>query len=185
MAPFSLTTGKHHTMKKIFLAIFCFTCFGIINSLSAQEANNTSAISTDYKTAIGIRLSNNAPIVGNAITLKHFLNDKTAIEGFFSFNDPLSIGALLEIHKPLSTPGLRWFYGAGAYLGFGKEYDVNKQRNVNTNYFGGQGVVGLDYKFASVPLNISLDWKPELNLISDINFEPAAIGFSARFTFPK
>jgi len=185
MAPFSLKTGKHHTMKKIFLAIFCFICFGVINSLSAQEANNTSAVGTDYKTAVGIRLSNNAPIVGNAITLKHFLNEKTAIEGFFSFSDPLSLGALLEIHKPLSTPGLRWFYGAGAYLGFGKEYDVNKQRDVNTNYFGGQGVVGLDYKFASVPINISLDWKPELNLISDINFEPAAIGFSARFTFPK
>jgi len=92
---------------------------------------------------------------------------------------------LLEFHKPLNTPGLQWFYGAGAYVGFGKEYDVNKARNVNTNYFGGQGVVGLDYKFASVPINISLDWKPELNLISDINFEPAAIGFSARFTFPK
>lgn len=173
-------------MKKIFLAISCFICFGVINSVSAQEANNTSAVGTDYKTAIGIRLSNNAPIVANAITLKHFLNDKTAIEGLFSYSDPtFSLGALLEVHKPLSTPGLRWFYGGGAYLGFGKEYDPNKQRDVNTNYFGGQGVIGLDYKFASVPINISLDWKPELNLISDINFEPAAIGFSARFTFPK
>src|ERR1044072_1023250 len=123
MAPFSLKTRKQIQMKKTCLAIFCFICFGVVNSLSAQEANNTSAISTDYKTAVGIRLSNNAPIVGNAITLKHFLNDKTAIEGFFSFSDPLSIGALLEIHNPLSTPGLRWFYGAGAYLGFGKEYD--------------------------------------------------------------
>ena len=84
-------------MKKIFLAIFCFICFGVINSLSAQEANNTSAVGNDYKTAVGIRLSNNAPIVGNAITLKHFLNEKTAIEGFFSFSDPLSLGALLEI----------------------------------------------------------------------------------------
>jgi hypothetical protein len=72
MAPFSLKTRKHHTMKKIFLAISCFVCFGVINSLSAQEVANTSAISTDYKTAIGIRLSNNAPIVGNSITLKHF-----------------------------------------------------------------------------------------------------------------
>ena len=170
-------------MKKIFFTIFCFICLGFVSSVSAQEVNNTSAIGTDYKTAVGIRLSNNAPIVSNAITLKHFLNDKTATEGFFSFSDPFSFGALLEIHKPLSTPGLRWFYGGGAYLGFGKEYDVNKQRDVNTTYFGGQGVVGLDYKFASVPINISLDWKPELNLISDINFEPAAIGFSARFSF--
>jgi len=172
-------------MKKIFFTVLCVVCFAATHSLSAQEVSNTSAIGTDYKTAVGIRLSNNAPIVANSITLKHFLNDKTAIEGFFSFSDPLSFGALYEVYKPLSTPGLRWFYGAGAYLGFGKEYDVNKERNVNTTYFGGQGIVGLDYKFASVPINISLDWKPELNLISDINFEPAAIGFSARFTFPK
>jgi len=133
-------------MKKIFFTVFCIICFGVINSAFGQEVNNTSAIGTDYKTAVGIRLSNNAPIVGNAITLKHFLNDKTAIEGFLSFSDPLSLGALLEIHKPLSTPGLRWFYGAGAYLGFGKEYDVNKQRNVNTTYFGGQGVVVIPSK---------------------------------------
>ena len=172
-------------MKKIILAILCIAALGIINSASAQEVKNSSAIGTDYKTAIGIRLSNNAPIISNAITLKHFLNDKTAVEGFFSFSDPISVGALLEFYKPLNTPGLQWFYGAGAYLGFGKEYDVNKAKNVNTNYFGAQGVVGLDYKFASVPIDISLDWKPELNLISDINFEPAAIGFSARFTFPK
>src|SRR5215510_10710017 len=101
MAPFSLKTRKRNTMKTIFLAICCFICFGIINTLSAQEVKNTSAIGTDYKTAVGIRLSNNAPIVGNAITLKHFLNDKTAIEGFFSFSDRISLGALLEVHKPL------------------------------------------------------------------------------------
>jgi hypothetical protein len=39
---------------------------------------------------------------------------------------------------------------------------------VNTTFFGAQGVVGLDYKFASIPINISLDWKPELNLVSEI-----------------
>ena len=47
------------------------------------------------------------------------------------------------------------------------------------------GVLGLDYKFANIPLNLSLDWKPELNLVTDINFEPAAVGFTARFTFGK
>ena len=172
-------------MKKLLLASLCSIAIGTFTSLYAQEVNNASAISTDYKTAIGIRLSNNMPIVSNAITLKHFIKDNTAVEGYFSFSDPLAIGAMLEFYKPISTPGLRWYYGGGAYLGFGKTYDVNKARDVNTNYFGAQGVVGLDYKFASVPINLSLDWKPELNLVSDINFEPAAIGFSARFTFAK
>ena len=172
-------------MKKLLLALYFITGIATFTSLRAQEVNNSSAIGTDYKTALGIRLSNNAPIVGNAITLKHFVKDNTAVEGYFSFSDPLSLGAMLELYKPLSTPGLRWYYGGGAYLGFGKTYDVNKARDVNTTYFGAQGVVGLDYKFENVPINLSLDWKPELNLVSNIDFEPAAIGLSARFTFAK
>src|SRR5437867_1699733 len=113
-------------MKKIFLAVLCISCVSIINSVQAQEANNASAVSTNYKTAIGIRLSNTAPIVSNAITIKHFLNDKTAIEGLISFgHDITSFGVLGEIHKPFSTLGLQWYYGAGAYLGSGTEYDVN------------------------------------------------------------
>ena len=173
-------------MKKIFLAVLSIFALGFFCKLSAQETVNPTAIGTDYKTAIGIRLGNSAPVVSNAITLKHFINQKTAIEGLISFgHDITSFGALGEIHMPFSTPGLQWFYGGGAYLGFGKEYDVNKARNVNTTFFGAQGVVGLDYKFASIPINLSLDWKPELNLVSDINFEPAAVAFSARFTFAK
>ena len=178
-------------LPRILMAAFLIISLTMFNSLSAQDepeiqVKNESAIGTTYRTAIGIRLSNNAPIVSNAITLKHFLNEKTAIEGLISFGqDLVSFGALGEIHKPFSTPGLQWYYGGGAYLGFGKEYDVNKAKDVNTTFFGAQGVVGLDYKFASIPINISLDWKPELNLVSEINFEPAAIGFTARFTFGK
>jgi hypothetical protein len=162
-------------MKKLLLAAFIITGLGCVNSLSAQE----------YKTALGIRLSSSPAIQNNSISFKHFINEKTAIEGLISFGDPMSIGGLVEFHQPFSTPGLQWFYGAGGYLGFGKEYNAAKQIEERKTYFGGQGVVGLDYKFASIPINISLDWKPELNLISDINFEPAAIGFSARFTFGK
>ncbi|HEY2720510.1 MAG TPA: hypothetical protein VGI82_02215 [Chitinophagaceae bacterium] len=172
-------------MKKIFLIVIFVFALTAPALLHAQEINNTSAISTDYKTAIGIRLTDNRPIVANSITLKHFIKDDAAIEGYFSFSDPLAIGAMYELYKPFSTPGLRWYYGAGAYLGFGKDFDQNKQRNVNTDYFGAQGVIGIDYKFASVPINISVDWKPELNLVSDITFEPSAFGLSTRFTFGK
>jgi hypothetical protein len=80
---------------------------------------------------------------------------------------------------------MQYFYGAGGYLGFVKTYNPNHLRNENEANFGAQGIVGLDYKFNNIPLNISLDWKPELNIVPDINFEPAAIGFTARFTFGK
>ena len=160
-------------MKKIVFVFLLIAGTLVVNKVSAQ----------DYKTALGIRLSSSAASVNNSFSIKHFINERTAIEGLFSFGDPLAFGALLEFHNPLSASGLKYFYGGGAYLSFVKTYNPNKLMNETNANFGAQGVIGLDYKFTNTPLNISLDWKPELNLVSDINFEPAAIGFSARFTF--
>jgi hypothetical protein len=169
-------------MKKIFFPILFTIIAGSITLLHAQE---TESAPIPYKTAVGVRLSSAVASVNNSISVKHFMNDKMAIEALFSFGDPLAFGGLLEIHKPLSESGLKYFYGGGGYLSFPKTYNPNKQKNeVNPN-FGAMGVIGLDYKFPYIPLNLSLDWKPELNLVSDINFEPAAIGFTVRFTFGK
>ena len=143
----------------------------------------TTASAQAYKTGVGMRLSSAQAMVNNSISLKHFMNERAAIEVLFSFGDPLAIGALYEIHKPFSTEGLQWFYGGGGYLGFVKTWNPNKNKNETDVNVGAMGVLGLDYKFVNLPLNLSLDWKPELNLVSDINFEPAAIGFTARFTF--
>ena len=172
-------------MKKIIISSFILA--GIFSSqlVSAQDQviKEPSIDQPAYKMAIGIRLSSAPAIVNNSVSFKYFMNSRAAIEGLVSFGDPLSFGALLEMHNPLSTAGLQWFYGAGGYLGFSKEYNAEKQMEERKTYFGAQGVVGLDYKFDKIPLNLSLDWKPELNLVQDINFEPAALGFTARFTF--
>ena len=160
-------------MKKLVSVLVVLLMVGAAGSVSAQ----------DYKTALGVRLSSSPAIVNNSISIKHFVTEKAAIEGLFSFGDPLAIGALLEIHEPLGTPGLQWYYGGGAYLGFVKSYNVNTDKNETNTNFGAQGVLGLDYKFTKVPVNLSIDWKPELNLVTDINFEPAAVGLTARFTF--
>ncbi|HYM95383.1 MAG TPA: hypothetical protein VET23_14695 [Chitinophagaceae bacterium] len=162
-------------MKKTLFVFLLFAGFLFFNHISAQE----------YKTALGVRLSSRSAVVNNSISLKHFLNEKTAIEGLFSFGDPLALGALLEVNKPIAGSGIQWYYGGGGYLAFVKSYNVNKQKNETTTNFGAQGVLGLDYKFANLPLNLSMDWKPELNIVTAINFEPSAIGFTARFTFGK
>lgn len=162
-------------MKKIILALFVIAGLFISSVTYAQ----------DYKTALGVRLSSSPAMVGNSISLKHFFKENMAVEGYFAFGDPLALGAMLEIHKPLAPAGLTWYYGAGAYLGFPKTYNAVKQKDETDVNLGGQGVIGLDYKFTNIPLNLSLDWKPELNIVSDINFEPAAVGITARFTFGK
>jgi hypothetical protein len=157
----------------------------LLFSLATGMLFTTVINAQDYKSALGVRLSSAAANVNNSISFKQFISDKTAIEALFSFGDPVAIGVLLEKHKPLSAAGLQYYYGAGGYLGFRKTYNPNKQRNESDPQLGAMGVIGLDYKFSGIPLNLSLDWKPELNIVSDINFEPAAIGLTARFTFGK
>ena len=161
-------------MKKIIGSFLLVAGICFVTSASAQDS---------YKTALGVRLSSSAPMVSNSISLKHFLNERTAVEALFSFGDPLALGAMVEMHKPIGVSGIQWYYGGGGYLGFVKTFDVNKNREITNTNFGAMGVVGLDYKFVNLPLNLSLDWKPELNIVRDINFEPAAVGFTARFTF--
>ncbi len=167
-------------MKKITFAFFLTMTVWSFTFVNAQDAAPQDA---PYRTALGIRLSSAPASVNNSISIKQFITDKTAIEGLFSFGDPLAFGLLVELHKPLSPSGLQYFYGGGGYLSFPKTYNPNKQRNEVDANFGAMGVIGLDYKFSNAPLNISLDWKPELNIVSDINFEPAAVGLTARFTF--
>jgi hypothetical protein len=143
---------------------------GIALVLSLVAAVSVHA--QDYKMGLGIRLSSNAPIVNHSISFKYFFGRKTAVETLLSVTDPIALGVLIEQHQPLKTAGFTYFYGGGAFLGFDSPAP-----------FGLQGVLGLDYKFQTLPFNLSLDWKPEINLGPDFSFEPAALGISARFTF--
>ena len=152
-------------MKKIGI-IFAMN-FLFIHSLNAQDSLNVQ----DYKMALGARFSSDDAAVNHSISFKYFLSEKIAVETLFSFGDPFAIGLLVEKHNPILSNKFKWFYGAGAYVGFGVSRKV-----------GAQGILGMDYKVPSIPLNFSLDWKPELNFYSEFSFEPAAVGLSARFT---
>jgi hypothetical protein len=145
-----------------FISLFII---GLVTTMQAQE---------DYKFGIGLRLSNATPTLSNSVSAKYFLQQDKAIEGLLSFGGSrFGIGALYQIHKPFTdVAGLKWFYGFGGYLGF---------QDGNT-YLGPTGAVGLDYKFNAIPLNLSLDWKPELDILPAVNFIPDAFGLTARFT---
>lgn len=145
----------------------------LLMALLATLGMASTAKAQDYKFGVGVRLSNSNPTLNNSVSAKYFVTDKTAIEGLVSFGTRFGIGGLIEIHEPFKTAGFSWFYGGGAYVGF---------QDKNT-YLGPTGIVGLDYKFPSIPLNLSLDWKPELDIIPKISFVPDAFAVTARFAF--
>lgn len=126
----------------------------------------------DYRIALGIRLSSSDATLSNSVTGKYFITDRSAIEGMISFGNRFGVGGLLEIYRPFDVSGFKWFYGGGAYVGSG-----DKQ-----TYLGPTGIIGLDYKFQNIPLNLSLDFKPELDIIPSIT-PHYAVAFSVRFVF--
>ena len=149
-------------MKKVLFATSLLFLLSV--STNAQE----------YTTAAGIRLGPNSPAIAPGFTIKHFLDERHALEGIVGINNGIGVCALYEWHFPVGqVPQLQWFAGAGAYAAY----------RYKTAYLGGAGIVGLDYKLADIPLNISVDWKPELNIIESVGFEASGVGFSARFTF--
>lgn len=157
-------------MKKILLAAVLLTCSVL------SQAQSRSTTGTDYQTALGVKIWN-----GAGITLKHFTNGNKAIEGIgYFYRRGFRLTGLYEIHGDISgAPGLKWYVGPGAHLGFynDKYYDDN---NI---VLGIDGVLGLDYKFGTAPINLSLDWQPSFEFASDLGFNGNWGGLGIRYTF--
>ncbi len=138
----------------------------------------------NYTSSLGVRLGKNGGTdyaIQNAISFKYFFNEKSAGKILFDYSDNPTLGAIFEIHKPLSKiENLNWFYGAGAYIGFNDLKSIS-----NRNLLGAQGIIGLDYKFKTLPINLELDCKPELNIVDNLKFSLFNIGFSMRYVFGK
>lgn len=157
-------------MRKTIYLLVLATAF---TTLSATAQRSRSYSSTSYQTALGVKF------YPGAISLKHFVNDQAALEGLgYFWNKGFRITGLYEIHGNISgAPGLKWYIGPGAHVGF---YS-NKYGGGSS--FGVDGVLGLDYKINSAPINLSLDWQPSFEFGDGRGFTGNWGGFAIRYTF--
>jgi len=120
---------------------------------------NAQTNSADYKSAIGVKF------YPTGITYKQFTSGKTALEGLgYFFNYGARITGLYEIYGNINNAGgLKWYVGPGLHVGF---YN-NKYGGKTT--IGIDGVLGLDYKITSAPINLSVDWQPSLEFGNAFN----------------
>ena len=153
-----------------------------------------NSFSQPYNTGIGVRFGG----IMSGITVRHFVSERGAFEGLASFGRHafMVTGMYESFHGFPNAEGLNWFFGGGAHIGFFDEdyrydYFYHKHHNKNDNdvfedgdeqfSFGGDFIIGLDYKFKNTPINLSLDVKPM------IDFVPGLYGYwegalSVRFT---
>ncbi len=159
-------------MKKL-LIVSMFT-------LAINTFTKAQNLSSNYETAIGLKL------YPGALTIKHFIAENKAVEGLgYFYKDGFRVTGLYEMHYDIAgIDGLKWYVGPGAHVGFWNDNWKTKYPDRNSNIaIGIDGVLGLDYKIKDVPLNISFDWQPSLNIIGYTYFEAGWGGLGIRYTF--
>jgi hypothetical protein len=156
-------------MKKIVLTFLI--AFSIIAINYAQ----------DYNTGIGLRGG-----FESGITLKHFISEKSALEGIVATRwRGVEFTGLYEIHnQAFHVERLNWYFGFGAHVGFwngnyagwgtpGNHYAV----------LGIDGILGMEYNLREIPVNIGIDWKPALNVLGYQGFWVDGGAVSIRYIF--
>lgn len=169
--------SQNHKMKKlIFLSAICVMMFTL-------ESQAQKGYSSSGGTSIGVRLGNE-----QGLTLKHHLGGGAAIEGILAARSWSSNLTVLYhfFHNPTGiAPGLDWFIGAGGHIWL---YNT-RNRNFDSRYYNGtagigiDGAIGMQYNFPTAPLNMSLDWKPSMNLYGGSYFDGGGFGLSIRYRF--
>lgn len=134
-------------------------------------------LAQDYRTAIGLRMGSS-----NGLTVKHFFNQGAAFEGLLTTRwDGFVITGLYEFAgNAFDEPNLGWYLGGGAHLGFRNNRNPNRYYE-NGSIFGLDFIIGLEYTFIDIPLNLALDWKPAINLVGHHGFWGDEFAISVRF----
>lgn len=167
---------------RYFLLFFLGISLGV-STLAAQ----------DYNKAIGLRLGYPA-----SVSYKVFLDgSNNAVEGFLSFRNygnrkkngdfryrSFGIGVGYQVHNSIKeVNGLQWYYGVGGGVSFFNDNDGFIDDGDLTG-IALLGFLGLDYKFADAPVNLSLDWVPAFRITGYNNgFGGNNGALAVRYTF--
>ncbi len=142
-------------------------CFVGIISAKAQS---------DYKSAIGGRFGS-----PNAFSYKTFITKPGAIELNVGFAAPIygtfiRLGGMYQHHFPIGDiDGFKWYVGGGPF------FDIYSYKNGYGDYgstsLGINAVGGVDYKFKTIPLNLSADLMPSIFLGKDLYYNSNFRGY--------
>ena len=138
------------------------------------------AAAQDYTTGIGFR---GGPF--NGLTAEHFIRQNRAVEVLLASRwKGFEATGLYEIHHNLgNVDRLKFYFGAGGHLGVYNGKNTGWNDNEGTfPVLGVDLILGIEYSFSEVPINLGFDWKPAYNILGS-RFVADGAAFSIRFIF--
>ena len=148
-----------------------FAKLKVIYMIALMAATSMRLSAQPYEHSVGVRAGYSSGIVYKAF----FRHRPTAIEGGLLYNrHGFNLSALVEYHPELfRNKRIQVYMGGGA---FGGEWDDEFSLGI-------AGVAGIEYILRDLPLSISADWRPMLNLFVDFEPDWLDFGVSIRYHF--
>lgn len=134
-------------MKQLFFIVGMF-----ILASQTSQAQSEKTITPTYKSAIGIKFF---PFGVTFKTNSSYRRSALEIIGYFK--DGFTGTVLHEWTFTLNSQR-----NLSGYVGGGGHFGILNEKSGGGAVVGADGVIGLDYKFLHLPLNLSLDWQPSL-----------------------
>lgn len=113
-------------------------------------------------------------VLGNDIALDMMLRsgDGHRLHADLSFGNDFGLELLWNVIRPLGNSSLNWYIGLGPSMLFSENF-----------LLGISGELGLEYRFAKLPIAVGADWRPTFFIIDESEFESGGFGVNARFVF--
>ena len=152
--------------------------------MEGQYVSRQAGLRTGYRGGIFYQITNET---GNA---------ETGFNALLSFNNNgIQLTLLRTIYEEslsVISPDLFFVWGYGGHFGFintdhlgflGERYNFQSERFCPV--FGADGWLAAEYRFRDIPLNISLNIKPfiELTMPAFVKIMPADLGVSISYVF--
>lgn len=155
-----------------------FLSFALVFALVSTISYRSSA--QLYKSALGLRLG-----AANGITFKTFVNKNAAFEAIGTFRyRGFGLTGLYEVHgRAFNSRDFNWFIGGGGHVYTWGDDRPSWLTGDKRTVLGLDGILGLEGKVRTIPLAISLDWKPTVNIINYSGFWGDEFALSFRYTF--
>jgi hypothetical protein len=169
-------------MKKLYPA-FLITILLASPALNGQLSMKQAGIRSGYRSGIFIQ------------TTCEYGNAETGFNAMISFNRGIQLTGLRVIYETALeeiSPDLFLAWGYGGHVGFSfiDHYSYFGERYVSYNErfcpaFGADGWIAAEYRFREIPINVSLNLKPfvELTIPSFVRIIPWDLGFSISYVF--
>lgn len=157
--------------------------------------SSTAMAQSMYEQSAGIRLGHTA-----ALTFKKFMIEEEALEVMVSGRkDGLQLTTIYTFHKPMEfsfNENFFLYYGVGAHVGY-ENYDRFSKTLISLEppafefrdrtffVMGADALLGIEYRWLSVPITVSFDLKPYFTFIgmryTNGRFWDSAIAFKYIF----